>query len=124
MSFSPKQVAVAFLQTVVSGRVREAYEQHVGANFRHHNPWFSGDAAALMAGMQESQRSQPDKTFEIQAAIAEGDRVAVHSHLRQYPGHAGIAVVHIFRFEGGRIAELWDIGQAVPEEVVNEHGMF
>ena len=124
MSKSPKQFAVEFLQTVVSGRVREAYEQYVGADFRHHNPWFRGDGASLMAGMEDSQRTNPDKALEIRQVIADGDRVAVHSHLRQFPGHAGIAVVHIFRFEGDKIAELWDIGQPVPETVVNENGMF
>jgi predicted SnoaL-like aldol condensation-catalyzing enzyme len=35
-----------------------------------------------------------------------------------------IAVVHIFRFENGKIAELWDVGQAVPDGAVNEHSMF
>ena len=124
MSQSTKQIAVDFLQTVVAGRVREAYERHVAADFRHHNPYFRGDAASLMAGMEDSQRTHPDKAFEIQFAIAEGDRVAVYSLLRQFPGHAGIAVVHMFRFEGDRIAELWDIAQQVPENVVNENGMF
>jgi predicted SnoaL-like aldol condensation-catalyzing enzyme len=124
MSQSPKQIAVEFLETVIAGRVREAYERHVAPDFRHHNPWFRGDAAALMAGMEESQRTNPDKSLDIRNVIAEGDRVAVHSHLRQYPGHAGIAVVHIFRFEGDKIAELWDIGQPVPEGSANAIGMF
>ena len=124
MTQSRKDSAVDFLQTIISGRVREAYERHVGADFRHHNPWFRGDAASLMAGMEDSQRKQPDKSFEIRFAIAEGDRVAVYSHLRQFPGHAGIAVVHIFRFEGEKIVEMWDVGQPVPDEVVNENGMF
>ena len=35
-----------------------------------------------------------------------------------------MAVVHIFRFEGGRIAELWDLGMPIPEDSVNENGMF
>jgi predicted SnoaL-like aldol condensation-catalyzing enzyme len=77
-----------------------------------------------MAGMEDSQRKQPDKSFDVRFAIAEDDRVAVYSHLRQYPGHAGIAVVHIFRFEGEKIVEMWDVGQPVPDEVANENGMF
>jgi hypothetical protein len=36
----------------------------------------------------------------------------------------GAALVHVFRFEGDRIAELWDIGQPVPEHSVNAAGMF
>jgi predicted SnoaL-like aldol condensation-catalyzing enzyme len=30
----------------------------------------------------------------------------------------------IFRFEGGRIVELWDVAMVVPEKIVNENGMF
>ena len=124
MSKSHKDVAVEFLAMVCNGQVREAYARHVAPGVRHHNPWFRGDAASLMAGMEDSQRTHPDKSFEIQFAITEGDRVAVYSQLRQFPGHAGIAVVHMFRFEGDWIAELWDIAQQVPENVVNENGMF
>jgi hypothetical protein len=36
----------------------------------------------------------------------------------------GVAVVHIFRFEGERIAELWDVGPPVPAENPNTVGMF
>jgi predicted SnoaL-like aldol condensation-catalyzing enzyme len=32
--------------------------------------------------------------------------------------------MHIFRFDTGKIAEIWDFGQPVPEEPVNENGMF
>jgi hypothetical protein len=32
--------------------------------------------------------------------------------------------VHIFRFQNDLIAELWDIGQAVPENSPNQFGMF
>jgi predicted SnoaL-like aldol condensation-catalyzing enzyme len=40
------------------------------------------------------------------------------------PGESGVAVVHIFRFQGDRIAELWDIGQPVPQDSPNQAGMF
>jgi hypothetical protein len=33
-------------------------------------------------------------------------------------------VVHICRFDGARIVELWDVGQPVPEHSVNALGMF
>jgi predicted SnoaL-like aldol condensation-catalyzing enzyme len=40
------------------------------------------------------------------------------------PGDSGVATIHIFRFEGDRIVELWDVGQAVPENSLNDNGMF
>jgi hypothetical protein len=40
------------------------------------------------------------------------------------PDGADIAIAHILRFEGDRIAEMWDIGQAQPDPMANELGMF
>jgi predicted SnoaL-like aldol condensation-catalyzing enzyme len=121
---SLKEAAVEFLTLVATGKVREAYERHVGPGFRHHNPYFRGDAESLMEAMEENAAQNPDKSLEVQTALQDGDRVAVFSRVRQKPGDRGAAVVHIFRFEGNRIAELWDVGQAVPEESVNENEMF
>jgi predicted SnoaL-like aldol condensation-catalyzing enzyme len=118
-----KDAAVEFLGLVASGKVREAYEKHVGAGFRHHNPYFRGDAASLMEAMEQNAAKNPNKLLEIQSAIQEGDRVAVFSRVRQNPQDRGGAVVHIFRFDRDRIVELWDVGQAVPESA-NENGMF
>jgi predicted SnoaL-like aldol condensation-catalyzing enzyme len=121
---SRKEAAIEFLTLVASGDVREAYQQYVGKGFRHHNPYFRGDAASLMEAMEQNAAKNPNKEFEVQRALQDGDHVAVLSRVRQTPGDRGGAVVHIFRFEGDRIAEFWDIGQAVPESNVNENGMF
>jgi predicted SnoaL-like aldol condensation-catalyzing enzyme len=74
--------------------------------------------------MEENARRNPDKTLAVKRVIAEGELVVVQSHVRQQPGAAGAAVVHIFRFEHGRIVELWDVGQPAPEESPNQYGMF
>jgi predicted SnoaL-like aldol condensation-catalyzing enzyme len=124
MDKTPKESAIEFLRLVTSNRIDEAYERFVAKDFRHHNPWFRGDAASLKAGMLENAAKNPDKVCEVKNAIAEGERVAVHSHVRMKPGDLGVVVVHIFRFENGRIAELWDLGQAIPEENANDNGMF
>ena len=121
---SHKDAALDFLRLAASGSVREAYQRHVGAGFRHHNPYFRGDAESLAAGMEENAARFPDKKVEIQRALEEGDLVAVHSRVRMKPGDPGMALVHIFRFKANLIAELWDIGMPAPEKSPNEHGMF
>lgn len=50
--------------------------------------------------------------------------MAVHSRIGFADKPQAIAVVHLFRFVEGRIVELWDIGQPVPEQSPNEYGMF
>ena len=119
-----KDVAVSFVRQAASGRVREAYDKHVSKDFLHHNPFFAGNAEALIAGMEENARQNPDKKVEVLHALEDGELVAVHSHVRHKPGDRGAALVHLFRFEGDRIAELWDIGQPVPADSVNANGMF
>jgi predicted SnoaL-like aldol condensation-catalyzing enzyme len=124
MSENNKEAAVTFLTLAGSGKVQEAYAKFVGAAFRHHNPFFEGSASALMAGMEANARQYPGKVLEVKCAIAEGEWVVVHSHVRQNPADLGAGVVHIFRFEAGRVVELWDIGQPVPEKSPNQYGMF
>ena len=119
-----KNAAMEFLRLVAAGKVRDAYRKHVGPEFRHHNPFFPGDAESLMTAMEENAVKNPNKVLEIQRALQDGELVAVHSRVRQRPGDLGAAVVHIFRFREDRIIELWDIGQAVPGDSPNEYGMF
>ncbi|MBP1934736.1 nuclear transport factor 2 family protein [Ammoniphilus resinae] len=124
MHTSQKEKAVAFLQQVASGEVRGTYQKYIGPDFRHHNPYFRGDADSLMLAMEENAAKNPHKIFEVKRVIEEGEIVAVHSHVKQNPGDLGGAVVHIFRFHSGQIVELWDVGQPIPENCPNENGVF
>ncbi|MFF2445511.1 nuclear transport factor 2 family protein [Neobacillus sp. NPDC058068] len=123
-NLSLKEKAVSFLQIVASGKVREAYQAYIGPDFRHHNPYFRGDAESLMLAMEENAAMNPHKILEVKLAIQEKDTVAVHSHVKQNPEDLGGAVVHIFRFQNNQIVELWDIGQPIPENSPNENSMF
>ena len=121
---SLKDRAVSFLRLAGSGKVRDAYERYVGRGFRHHNAFFCGDRESLMKAMEENAAKNPDKVLGVKLALQDGNYVAVHSHVRQNARDRGAAVVHIFRFEDERIVELWDLGQAIPQDSPNEHGMF
>jgi predicted SnoaL-like aldol condensation-catalyzing enzyme len=124
MKMSDKDAAIAFLALASSGNTREAFEKFIGSDFRHHNPYFGGSAEALASAMEENARQNPNRVLEIKRTIAEGEFVVIHSHVRQKPGELGAAVVHIFRFDAGRIVELWDLGQPIPNESSNPYGMF
>lgn len=119
---TPKDMAVDFLQKIIRGEIRSAYETYTSSNFRHHNAYFKGDAASLRKGMEDNHEQFPDKIFTTKQVIAEGDKVAVHSLLKFTPDHAGVAVVHLFRFEGEKIVELWDVAQILPDDSPNENG--
>jgi len=124
MSDSNKGVATSFLNLASSGRVDETYSKFVGNGFRHHNAFFEGSMESLRAGMKENAIQNPAKVFEVKRVIVEGDFVVTHSHVQQKPGDLGAAVVHIFRFENGKIVELWDLAQPIPENSPNQYGML
>lgn len=119
-----KQAAVQFLQLAVAGRIDEAYQRHVDINGKHHNPYFSAGFPALKKGMIENHVQFPGKQLTVKNVIGDGDLVAVHSHIVLRPGDSGIAAVHLFRFQGDRIVEMWDCGQPVPADSPNADGAF
>lgn len=119
-----KEIAGDFLNRAAKGHSHEAFRLYVSPNFKHHNVYFKGDAQTLMLAIEESSRLNPNKIFEIHHIIGDQDMVAVHSHVKQSTSDLGIAVVHIFKFESDKIIELWDLGQCIPNKMINENGMF
>src|SRR5262245_49223930 len=128
MNSSPRpgnsETAKTFLRLCATGNVREAYQHYVAPGFRHHNPYFRGDAGALRKGMEEAAKKFPRTAIETQRVLEEGELVAVHSKVTHEPGGRSIAVVHIFRFAEERIAELWDVAMEPPQDSPNQYGAF
>jgi len=104
--------------------VSEAYGNYISPTFRHHNPYFAGDAESLKKGMAEAAAKFPDTTLEVQNVFEEGDLVAVHSRGQHGPDEPEMSVVHILRYESERRDEIWEVGMEAPKESPNENGMF
>lgn len=119
---SNTKAAVDFLTRASAGDIRAAYEQYVTKNFKHHNPYFAAGGDALRAGMEAAHQASPNKSCDVQRTIEQGDFVWVHSRVRQ--AAQDIAVVHIFRFVDGRVAEMWDVFTPVPANSPNTDGVF
>ena len=124
LTITHKDTALAFLKLCAAGKPREAFEQYTGPAFRHHNAFYGDTAEDLIEGMEEMAEAFPRTTFEEKQIIEDGNQVAIYSHVVTEPGNRGLAVVHILRFEGEKIVELWDVAQPVPENSPNELGMF
>jgi predicted SnoaL-like aldol condensation-catalyzing enzyme len=119
-----KQAAVQFLQLVVAGRIDDAYRHYIDLQGKHHNPFFPAGFPALKKAMSENHGQFPNKRLSVRNVLGDGDLVAVHSHLVLGPGEAEMTVVHLFRFQGERIVEMWDCGQPVPADSPNVDGVF
>ena len=118
-----KEIAIAFLQMASGGNAREAYERYVHPDFIHHNAWFKGDRETLLQGMEDNAREFPNKQIEVLRALEDGNLVAVHCKVALDTDRV-FGLIHLFRFEGGLIAEVWEGAQEVMKDSPNEHGIF
>jgi predicted SnoaL-like aldol condensation-catalyzing enzyme len=119
-----KESALDFLHLVVTGFIDEAYDKYINMRGKHHNVYYSAEFISLKQGMIENHAQFPNKRLMVKNVLGEGNLVAIHSNIVLKIGEPGIATVHIFRFEKGRIVEMWDIGQAVPIDSPNRVGAF
>jgi len=118
-----KDIVESFLKLASSGKVREAYEKYVHPDFRHHNAYFPGDQESLLHGMEENAKKFPDKTYETLRVLEDGDLVAIHGKVTLSPDSRW-SVIHVFRFENGKIIEEWEASQEVLEDSPNKNGIF
>lgn len=119
-----KEIAIKFLKMIASGVIEEAFKKYVSEDFKHHNPYFKGDAKALMEAMKGDAYNNPEKELKVLRSIGDAEGVAVHSFVKQNPSDRGFVLAHFFKFQDQKIVELWDLGQAVPKEMINENGMI
>ncbi|MGE3278372.1 MAG: ester cyclase [Candidatus Altimarinota bacterium] len=119
-----KEKALDFLHLAVSGQVDQAFEKYIDLSGVHHNVHTPAGFPALKQGMKDSDVQFPNKQFKSLFAIEEGDKVMVYSSVVLRPKELEVAVTHIFRFEGERIVEMWDVGMILPEDMLNTDGAF
>ena len=121
---SNKEKAEHFLQSIAKGQIDTAFELYAADNFKHHNPYYKSDVASLQKAMKEDIIANPQKVLKILRSLEDGELVAVHSHVKQNTTDKGIVLVHFFKFSLDKIVELWDLGQEIPNQSINEYGML
>lgn len=125
-----KDVAIEFLRLAGLGKFKEGL-RFFAPDCKTHNPYVAGGMDALTDAMVEANKEgrakYPEAEFTIVHAIAEGNLVAVHTQLlnsKNKPSQGGLRQVHLFRFEGDKIVEYWDVTQVVTSEMPNAGGAF
>ena len=129
MAHSPTEAAnlahvLAMYHQVLIALDSGAVDRFIAPGYIQHSSLAEPGVAALKRWLDDRRADSPEAQQTIHRAFADGDHVIVHVHVRRWPGDAGLAVVDIFRLEGGMIVEHWDVIQDVPADPVNPLGMF
>jgi predicted SnoaL-like aldol condensation-catalyzing enzyme len=96
--------------------------EHFTTNYIQHNPTIPNGPAAIKDLIP---RLPKDFSYQPGMVVAEGDLVMVHGRYVGW-GPKPMIVVDIFRIEGGKVAEHWDVMQEeVPaSDSANGNSMF
>ena len=126
MSETNKDIAVAFYKKALfEGRVEDAFRLYASAPYRQHNPLIEDGKEGVKKFVAWVMANHPDARCEIKRVFADGDHVILHSHWHGLSDNPrGEAVVDIFRLEGGKVLEHWDVIQPIPETSTNANTMF
>ncbi len=129
MAHSPQEKrnldhVLAMYRDVLMALDSNRVDDYICSDYIQHSMLAEPGVQALKDWLDDRAADSPDAVQTIYRSFADGDHVIVHVHVSRWKGDPGFAVVDIFRMEGGKIAEHWDVLQEVPENPINPNGMF
>lgn len=108
-----KETVLRFYEEFFNAHDVSAALRYVREDYIQHNPGIAQGRKGLMDAFQEKFAAHPEFKLEVQMAIAEGDMVAVYHHSVSAQGVPQTKIVDWYRLEDGKLAEHWDVLQAL-----------
>jgi predicted SnoaL-like aldol condensation-catalyzing enzyme len=125
MPETDKDIAVAFYKAVFEAPLEDGFRRYAGSPYRQHNPLIEDGMEGLRKFVGGVASNRPDAHYQISRVFADGDHAILHVHWHGLSDNPrGEAVVDIFRLEGGKVLEHWDVIQPIPETSANANTMF
>jgi predicted SnoaL-like aldol condensation-catalyzing enzyme len=116
-----KELAVRGFAEFAAGNIevlrtllREDFVEHSPGNPSGRDAFIEFIAKAPVAG----------SALDLKRVIADDEYVVMHYRMVTPEDERGVAVVDIWRFVDGQIAEHWDVLQPVPDASETPHGML
>lgn len=124
MSQDNKTIARNYIEQVWNAHRADNLEKFVAKDVVHHDAPGVTDYDSIKQFMAATLATFPDMKITIDDEIAEGDRVVQHQtcsvtqkgELLGMPAsgkHAVFPAVFIFRVSGGKIVEMWGVGDSM-----------
>jgi predicted SnoaL-like aldol condensation-catalyzing enzyme len=102
--------------------VRAAFDTYVALDYIQHNPGLPDGRDAARDALAV-KFADPAFSIEVVRVLVDGDVCVLHLRASR-DGRPTAAVVDIYRAEGDRIVEHWDVLQPWPATSANDHPMF
>jgi len=99
-------------------------DDYIAQDYIQHSSLAVPGIEGLKAWLRMASVESPEARQTLHHLFVDGDHVIGHTHVVRWPGDRGCAVMDIYRIEGDRIAEHWDVIQEIAEHPVNPTPMF
>ena len=116
-----KETVKKVLDAAFNKKKPEEAAKYMTDRYIQHNPQVPTGKAGLLAALPGFYEAIPTLKWQPKHLYADGDFVIVHS---QYNLGKETAIVDIFRFQGDKIDEHWDVAQEIPANMAHSNGMF
>jgi predicted SnoaL-like aldol condensation-catalyzing enzyme len=119
-----KKMVLRFYQQFFGDKDISAADKYLLPSYIQHNPLAATGREAVKRFFTPffANPAIPKTKVDVKRVAAEGDLVWLH--IRSKTTGSERAVVDIFRVQDGKIAEHWDVIQAVPAKSANPNTMF
>ena len=106
-----KEIAEHFYEEVFNGHDISAVKKYMADGYIQHNPGVDQGREAFEEAFRQKFIDEPDFHLNVQMVIDDGEKVAVYAKNVDPAGRTRCRVVDIYRIEGGKLAEHWDVLQ-------------
>ncbi len=116
-------LVLAMFAAVLEPMDSSAVDRFMAPNYIQHSSMAGTGPEGLKAFLDEQKGLLGKVHHDIKRSFVDGNHVCMHYHVH-WADAPGFAVMDIFRIEGDRIAEHWDVIQPMPEKMLHGNSMF
>ncbi|HEX4212441.1 MAG TPA: ester cyclase [Candidatus Dormibacteraeota bacterium] len=116
-----RRIVLDFYEAVVNRRDFTAASAYLGDVYIQHRADVPDGVDGLRRFMLRER--SPQTRVDVRRVFVDGDHVILHAHVVPSPDDRGSAHVDIFRVDGGKVVEHWDVDEPIPAETANSNGV-
>lgn len=120
-----KALVLKAYQALFGDHDLSAVDRYWAKDYIQHNPYMADGAEAVKQYVEKiGLLNGPKFKVEFLRVAAEGDLVFTQLRQPKMGDNTEMVIVDIFRVAKGKLAEHWDVMQAVPADAVNKRPMY
>ncbi|WOK36716.1 nuclear transport factor 2 family protein [Sphingomonas sp. C3-2] len=89
--------------------IRTAFEKHVHEDYVQHSSGIANGRESAILALEAMFARMGDVKVEVRRVLVDGEHAAVYISGGDVAGGAAYDVVDLFRLQGGKIVEHWDV---------------